>query len=196
MKKLGIVGGVAWPSTIAYYRAMPTEYRSPSAVGAELVIIASNTPHNRFDSITAGIGIPVLNIFDAVAKHCQALGLEEMLILGTAPTMDSPIFPEVLRRFGIAGRAPTDPADRAEILEIIGELHADEDNDAAKRIADVVDRCTPDRSRKRAACLACTELPLAFEQIERATEVTIDSVLYVNTTLVHAKAAFRELLDR
>jgi aspartate racemase len=249
MKKLGIVGGVAWPSTIDYYRSIcrlsvehhrdlgisgppPVPEMSIESlninksfglrgaeisddaswarydayfrdallrlenVGAELAIIASNTPHNRFDSITAGIGIPVLNIFDLVAKHCQARGLEELLILGTAPTMGSPIFPEILRRFGIAGRAPTDPADRAEIVKVIGELHADEDHDAAKRIADVVGRYTPTGSRTPAACLACTELPLAFEQIERATEATIDGVLYVNTTMVHAKAAFRELLER
>ena len=249
MKKLGIVGGVAWPSTIDYYRAicrlsiehhrdlgisgpspMPemsieslnlnksfglrggdiaddaswAQYdayfrdalRRLENAGADIAIIASNTPHNRFDSITAGIGIPVLSIFDAVAKHCQALGVEEMLILGTAPTMDSPKFPDVLRRFGIDGYAPIDPADRAAIVELISELYEDKHQDAAARITDVVRRHPPSLSRTPTACLACTELPLAFEEVESATQATIDGVRYVNTTMVHAKAAFQALLDR
>ena len=111
MKKLGIVGGVAWPSTIDYYRAicrLSTRQHQASglggppatpemaieslninesfglrggavtddaswsrydayfraalqrlqASGAELAIIASNTPHNRFAAITKGISMP------------------------------------------------------------------------------------------------------------------------------------------
>ena len=248
MKKLGIVGGVAWPSTIDYYRAicrLSVEHHrdlgvaGPSPVpemsieslnlnksfglrggdifddqswerydayfrdallrlenaGAEIAIIASNTPHNRFEAITKGVRIPVLSIFEAVASHCQTLGITEMLILGTAPTMDFLKFPTVLERVGIAARAPSKQADRAEIVKVIGELYADTDNNAARRIADVVKANMPDGVHTPTACLACTELPLAFKELERATEAVIEGVLYVNTTIVHAKTVFNELLS-
>lgn len=247
MKKLGIVGGVAWPSTVDYYRAIcrlsvehhrglnvsgpsPTPEMSIESLnldksyglrggdisddrswarydayfrdallrleksGAQIAIIASNTPHNRFDAITDGITIPVLNIFHAVAEHCQSLGLKELLILGTAPTMDSPKFAEALRQFGIEGWAPSEQADRSEVVKLIGELQAESDNDAQRRIAEVVARSTFSGAHTPTACLACTELPLAFKEIERSTEVLVNGVLYVNTTVVHAKAAFRQLL--
>ena len=247
MKKLGIVGGVAWPSTIDYYRAiclLSVEHHKQLGVsgpppvpemsieslninksfglrggdisddqswaaydkyfrdallrlqnaGVDVAIIASNTPHNRFDAITMGVKVPVLSIFQAVAKHCEALGVRQMLILGTAPTMDSPKFPEVLRTFGIEGLAPTKQTDRSEISKLIDELYEDTNRDAPKRIADVVNRNTASWARPPVACLACTELPLAFKEIERKTDTLIDGVLYVNTTMVHAKEAFQALL--
>ena len=54
--------------------------------GAEVAIIASNTPHNRFDSINRGISIPAVNVVDAVASRCRNPGITELLILGTAPS--------------------------------------------------------------------------------------------------------------
>ncbi len=247
MKKLGIVGGVAWPSTIDYYKAicrLSVEHHrrlnvnGPSPIpemaieslnlnksyglrggeisddrswasydayfrdallrleqsGAQIAIIASNTPHNRFEAITRGVTIPVVNIFQAVAEHCQSLGLNELLILGTAPTMDSPKFAEVLRQFGIEGWAPREPVDRAEVVKLISELQAESDNDAQRRIAAVVARSTFGSGHAPTVCLACTELPLAFQEIESSTEVIVDGVMYVNTTIVHAKAVFRQLL--
>ena len=90
---------------------------------------------------------------------------------------------------------PSKQADRAEIVKVIGELYADTDNNAARRIADVVKANMPDGVHTPTACLACTELPLAFKELERATEAVIEGVLYVNTTIVHAKTVFNELLS-
>lgn len=163
------------------------------ASGAEIAIIASNTPHNRFESITNGVQIPVISIFSAVGEHCQAMGFNQMLILGTAPTMDSPMFADVLKTYGITGYAPESTSDRAEILNLIGELYADSDNDAAERISRVVRNSTAEGASPRVACLACTELPLAFRAIESATEMLIDDIVYVNTTRIHARATFQRL---
>ncbi len=46
-----------------------------------LPIIASNTPHNRFETITRDLGIPVLSIFQAVADVCTHQGIEQFLLL-------------------------------------------------------------------------------------------------------------------
>lgn len=247
MKKLGIVGGIAWQSTIDYYRALcrlSVEHHKARAVsgpppvpemsieslnlnksfglrgvvgddaswaryddyfraalqrlqasGAELAIIASNTPHNRFAAITKGIEMPVLSIFEAVARQCAQLGVAEMLILGTAPTMDAPNFADVLARFGVEAHAPAAADERAKIVALIAELQADRHDDAALRLRRVVDASFPSSGRVRTVCLACTELPLAFPAIEKESSLVIDDVLYINTAMIHAKAAFAALLD-
>lgn len=248
MRKLGIIGGVAWPSTIDYYKAicrlslahhrrksitgpppMPEmaieslnmnksfglrggaiddeaswsrfdEYfrqalRRLETSGAALAIIASNTPHNRFDAITRGIGIPVLSIFDAVAAECMRLGVTKMLILGTAPTMDSPIFPQVLARHGVTGYAPGSAEIRAKVIALISELYEERNEDAAARIQAVVDASFPNAGALGAVCLACTELPLAFPQMENESEFVRGGVRYLNPTMIHARAAFSALLE-
>jgi aspartate racemase len=247
MKKLGIVGGVAWPSTIDYYRAIcrlsvarhqasgisgppatpemaiesldisksfalrggaitddaswsryDAYFRAAlqrlQASGAELAIIASNTPHNRFAAITKGIAMPVLSIFDAVASECARLGVSDMLILGTAPTMNAPNFADVLTRVSVKAFAPKATEDRAKVVALIAELQALRDDDAASRLRGVVDASFPPGSGVRTVCLACTELPLAFPAIEAESSLVIDDVRYINTTMIHAQAAFAAVI--
>jgi aspartate racemase len=247
MKKLGIVGGVAWPSTIDYYKGLcrlgvdlhsSLNLTGPPAVpemtieslniaksfalrggaitddlswaeydryfrealeriernGAEVALIASNTPHNRFSAITRGIKIPVLNIFDAVASHCKIMGITNLLILGTAPTMASPVFGSVLEKSGIHGFVPSSHAEREKIVALIAELYADKNDNADSRIAAIVDAAYPANGGERAVCLACTELPLAFKNIENETDLKVGDIHYLNTTMIHVKAAFEAIV--
>jgi aspartate racemase len=246
MRKLGILGGVAWPSTIEYYRAicrLSVAHHAGKAVngpppvpemsieslninrsfglrgnyaheaswasydryfreallrleasGANLAVIASATPHVRFEAITRGIRIPVLNIFEAIAWECARVGVRDLLILGTAPMMDSPAFPEVLSRFGIRGRVP-EAGERAQVAALISELYAGRDDDAAARIRGVVQSSTSAGESADAVCLACTELPLAFPAIEEESSLVIDGILYLNSAMIHARAAFAASLE-
>lgn len=150
MKKIGIVGGIAWPSTAEYYteicrrserlhasRNLPGVAPMPEmciesldlgkavaslgvdgdeaswsafdayhrdallrlqASGARFAVIASNTPHHRYAAITRGIGIPVVNLFDEVARKCATVGASQVLILGTAVTMRSTTLREAFAR--------------------------------------------------------------------------------------------------
>ena len=136
MKKIGIVGGVAWISTVDYYTEictrseewhaasnLPGPPSTPEMViesldhnkavaylgvegdeeswrrfddyhraalqrlelsGADFALMASNTPHHRFETIVRGVTIPVLDIFEVVAKESAQIGASEVLILGTA----------------------------------------------------------------------------------------------------------------
>jgi aspartate racemase len=248
MKKIGIVGGVAWPSTIDYYKAIcrlsvhlwkERKSSGPPAIpemtieslninksfslrggvitddaswaeydkyfrdaleriernGADVALIASNTPHNRFEAITRGIGIPVLSIFEAVSAHCKNIGITEMLVLGTAPTMASPVFESVLSKVGIKGFSPSDQNDREKVVALIGELYEGKNENADSRLASVVNSAFAANGGQRAVCLACTELPLAFENIEQETDVLVGDIRYINTTMIHAKAAFDMIIS-
>src|SRR5262249_4339359 len=127
MKRIGIVGGVAWISTVDYYSgicrraeqwhaangldgapAIPAmvieslnlskavaylgvdgdeeswsrfdEYhraalRRLESSGADFAMIASNTPHCRFETIVRGITIPVLDIFGLTARASAEAGI-------------------------------------------------------------------------------------------------------------------------
>jgi aspartate racemase len=243
MKKIGIVGGVAWLSTIEYYKAicdfserhhqgqvfngappMPemaiesvnmnysfgvrgvagddaswsrfdayfnAALKRLEASGCEFAIIASNTPHNRYHAITRGINIPVLSIFEVVAEECKRQRIEKILILGTAPTMSSMAFPNVLQAHRIEGGAPKSDEDKSLTVDVISQLQAGKPEGMAAKIHSIVSRAFPaEYAGRKVACLACTELPLAFPQFADAPTFEADGVLYVNTTIIHAKAAF------
>jgi aspartate racemase len=247
MKKLGIVGGVAWPSTLDYYRAICSlsvaQHQSaclpgpPSipemtieslninksfslrggaiddheswseydayfrqalvrleAAGADVAIIASNTPHNRFDSIIEGITIPVISIFSAVADECNRLGIKKMLILGTAPTMNAPNFADLLSTRGIAASAPSRLENREAVVALISELYSNRIDGAAERIRNVVNQELPAAGTLRSVCLACTELPMAFPQLADKARIELADIQYINTTVIHARAAYESLV--
>ena len=232
MKKIGLVGGIAWPSTVDYYgglyRLAETAHALPEmsiesldherAVaylgrdgneaswarfeayhheallrlersGAEVAAIASNTSHIRFPEITAGIRIPVINIFDALAAECVRLGEKEVLILGTAATMTSTRLPAVFASRGIRAAGPEDEALRALTVQLSKELQHGVDNAAALRLADIVRRHAAARPTGL-VCLACTELPLAFPGSGALTLLESEGIRYLNSSTVHVHAIF------
>jgi len=245
MKKIGIVGGLAWRSTIDYYSEIcrlserrhsaqgrsgqpPTPEMSIESLdlkkaisylgvdgdeeswsrfdgyhrqalqrleasGAELALIASNTPHHRLAAIARGIGIPMISIFDVAAKECARLQASRVLILGTLLTMRSSKLREAFAEYGCEAAGPSDQEARAAIIELIeglqrGALEAD---GAAERITRLA-RTSFDRqfSARPIVCLACTELLFPFPEQKTFAVFEIDGVTYVNTLAAHANAAF------
>ena len=78
------------------------------ASGADFALMASNTPHHRFASITKGVNIPVISIYDAVAKECARMGAGEVLILGTSLTMSSLRLRQEFAKQGVVAFSPSD----------------------------------------------------------------------------------------
>jgi aspartate racemase len=159
--------------------------------GADFALIASNTPHHRFDVIVRGIEIPVINIFDAVAKECARLEAKQILILGTNVTMGSPELRKRLAGRGVEAAGPQDDTARALIAGLIAELQAGKTAGASERIGRIA-RSSFARQFTAApvVCLACTELPLAFPRCKTLESFAVDGVTYVNSSAVHIGAAF------
>ena len=242
-KKIGIVGGVSWISTLEYYQAIcemshrcehGQKQNGPASIpemtieslninksinlrgrpgdddswhafeayfrkalnrleasDVDFAIIASNTPHNRFDQITEGVGIPVLNIFEEVAKTCAKNNIVKTLILGTEPTMSSQVFPNVLRKHGISGILPNIGSDQDNVISLIGLLQAEKSNSGSELIQNLADKYLRLTSEEPGAvCLSCTELSLAFPEHLDVPIFKINGITYLNTILIHAKAAF------
>src|ERR1700685_3862277 len=171
MKKIGIVGGLAWLSTVEYYsticrqseerhlaehlQGVPStpemtiesldlnkavsylgtdgdeeswsqfdEYHRTAlqrveACGADFAVMASNTPHHRFEAIVRGVWIPVISMLDVVAKESLRIGATKVLILGTALTMSSQRFREEFAKHGIEAAGPEDETTRSMTIRLI-----------------------------------------------------------------------------
>jgi aspartate racemase len=243
MKKIGIVGGVAWQSTVDYYSelcrrseqlhldrqlpgapAMPeigiesldlakaisylgsdddedswaqfddyhrSALRRLEENGAEVGIMASNTPHHRFEAIVRGIKIPVISILREAAKESARLGARRVLLLGTTLTMRSQRFRKEFATHGIEAHGPHDEDIKKMTLELIADLQLSKFEGAAERLARIAKLSLQGQSGSHATvCLACTELPLAFEPRKSSGSFEHDGILFINATALHINAAF------
>lgn len=241
MKKIGIVGGVAWRSTVEYYadicrraeemhlaQRRPGPPASPEMViesldlnaafaaigndedesswsrfdeyhraallrlersGAEMALIASNTPHHRFREITRGVRIPVVSILAATAAEAARLRVPRLLILGTALTMRSPRFRREFAKHGIEAAGPSEESARATILELIAGLQRGDAEEAAERLTAVARNAFTGQFRgSPAVCLACTELPLAFPEFRTQPSFVYGGITWINTSAAHIAA--------
>ena len=246
MKKIGMIGGLAWPSTAeyhaglcartsAYYKAKGATppYPTPHIVieslninemrnlrgqegdeasweryeavfrdtfvrlrhaGAELGVIASNTPHMRLNGIMTGLDFPVVSILAATAEAVRSLGRKRALILGTPVTMRSTVYADTLRKYGVAVLPRLDEKRIAALERLIDvDLYQGETGEAREKILSW-SREAVDDAGNDAVCLACTELPLAFPEHKTAPSFEVDGMCFVNTTVVHIEAVLREAL--
>jgi aspartate racemase len=241
MKKIGIVGGVAWRSTVEYYSEIcrraeylhlarhgagppPSpemtiesldlntafaaigndedesswnrfdEYHREALLrlersGAEVALIASNTPHHRFREITRGVRIPVVSILAATAREATRLRVNRLLILGTALTMRSPRFRREFLRHGIEAAGPTDETARAAVLDLITALQHGHAEGAAERLTAIARTAFTGQFRgSPAVCLACTELPLAFPEHRAQASFVQNGITWINSSAAHIAA--------
>jgi len=244
MKKIGIIGGLTWPSTVDYYRLICTKtnehfrmrgatppYPTPNIVieslnmnetrrlrgeerdeaswrdydtvfrttfmrlktaGAELGLIASNTPHTRLKSITMGLDFPVVSILDATAILVRSLGGKRALILGTAVTMKSCVYTEILKEFGVETFPHLTENETAKLEQLINtDLYQANVGGARKTILDLCIAYVRDPASD-VVCLACTELPLAFPEHRNSALFEVNGISFVNTTVAHVDSVLRK----
>jgi aspartate racemase len=242
LKKIGIVGGVGWPSTIEYYRLIceasqlfhkDKEFSGPTPMpqisiesldmnftvnsrgssepgsweewdtyfnsalkrlvksGAELILIASVTPHTRLEKISKEINIPIISIYESVGNYCNENGIKNLLVLGTMPTMSSPALKEALKPFGVSAIYPKTDDIKEDVVQVIERLYKNQTNGAASDIDKIVKSCISDNDLSNTAvCLGCTELPLAFEGVNNLSGFEHNAVKYLNSSAVHALSVF------
>lgn len=156
--------------------------------GAEVGLMAANTPHIAFDQIQRRSPIPLLSIVEATRAHAQKHGMKRLALLGTGFTMKGSFYPEVFSRAGMELVLPNPnelayihdkylnellknqflPETRARMLEIVGRLEQE--------------------GKVEGVILAGTELPLILRDPDRK------GVPFLDTTVIHVSAAVDELL--
>ncbi|MES2508391.1 MAG: amino acid racemase [Pseudomonadota bacterium] len=161
--------------------------RKLAAAGADFLICPDNTIHQAFQLMAPASPLPWLHIADVVAAEAAARGYQKPGITGTRWLVASEVYPDALRKVGLAFERPTD-AERDEL----GRLIMDELVNGSFRLETVARFQEVIEGLKGRGCdavvLGCTEIPLIIDDRNSALP-TLDS------TRLLARAALRRAID-
>src|SRR5208282_6682924 len=96
---LGLVAAARLPEVTEYLLA---ELQKLARAGADLGLLASNTPHIVFDDLERQSPFPLISIVQCACQHAKSLGLTKVGLFGTRFTMQAQFYQEVFSREGIA----------------------------------------------------------------------------------------------
>jgi aspartate racemase len=157
--------------------------------GAEIALIAANTPHIVFEEVERRATVPMISLVQATCVRASALGFRKLGLLGTGFTMRGRFYPEVFARAGIALVAPDEEEKefihRAYIGELLKNKFLPETRD---RILHCIKRLRAE-DKTEAVILAGTELPLLLRGAEP------EGLPFLDTTLIHVEAAVEAILS-
>ena len=151
--------------------------------GAEVGLMAANTPHIVFDKVQGRSAILLISLVQAACERAVALRLERLALLGTGFTMRGRFYPEVFDRAGLELVTPTEEEKafihHAYIGELLKNQFRPETRDA---IIAIIERMRKDDDVE-SVLLAGTELPLLLRGAEP------EGITFLDTTLIHVDAA-------
>jgi aspartate racemase len=156
-------------------------------IGAEGLLMASNTGHKAFNAVASAVKVPMLHIADATADTLVADGRSRVALIGTRFTMTEPYVRSRLEARGIE-LAPVEQKWIAEVDRIIfeelaaGQIVRDSQCKLKTLVAELA------RQKVQAVVLGCTELVLAVDT--RANVIPV-----YDTTAIHARAAVDWMLS-
>jgi amino-acid racemase len=155
--------------------------------GAELIVLCTNTMHKVADTIEAAVTVPFLHLADATARAVLEAGIDKVVLLGTAYTMEQDFYRGRLARHGLEVIVP-DEADRVFVHRVIfdelvrGIVTAESRAGFLEVIAALV------RDGARGVIAGCTEIEL----LVGADDVDVP---YFPTAQIHALAAVAAALE-
>jgi aspartate racemase len=156
--------------------------------GADLALMAANTPHIVFDDVRRRTTIPLISIVEATRDAAQALGLRRLGLFGTRFTMQGGFYRDVFAAEGMAIVAPSEEEqtfihDRY-VNELVKGVFLPETRERLSAIAAAL----RERAGIDGLILGGTELPLILKG------PVIGSVPVLDTTRIHVDAAVARLL--
>ena len=157
--------------------------------GADVGIIAANTPHVAFDEVQRRSRLPLVSIVEATADHLQAEGMTRVGLLGTRFTMTGRFYPDVFARRGLSLVMPA-PEDLDYVHDkYLGEFLKNEFRPETRDgVLAVIERMQRDAGVE-AVILGGTELPILLRADSHA------GVALLDTTKIHAAAVLRAVAD-
>lgn len=162
--------------------------KSLAKAGAEIALLASNTPHIVFDQVVERSPIPLVSIVDAACAAARKRGLRRVGLLGTRSTMLGRFYPEAFLRGAIDVLRPA--PDEITFIhdkymgELVKGIYREETRAA---LLDIIARFK-ERNTLDGIILGGTELPLLF----RADSA--HGLPLLDTTRIHVDAVLNQAM--
>jgi aspartate racemase len=159
------------------------------SAGADLVLIAANTPHLVFHDVSHKIPVPMISIVEATSDVAKAAGLKNLALFGTRFTMRGGFYQRQFARERIGLTLPElfeqDYIHDAYVNELVkGAVHS-ETHDTMLTIISRMKR----ENAVDGLILGGTELSLIFR------ESSVCDIPVLNTTQIHVSKAISWLVS-
>jgi len=173
----------SWPEVA---KLMLSSAKKLATIGAQFAICPDNTIHQAFDLVALDSPIPWLHIAAAVGDEAKLQGFNALAITGTKYLMTGPVYPAVLRRYGIDCLIPDEP-EREQIDKIIfRELVNGVFTESSRLYFNTVIQKMKDKGCD-GVVLGCTEIPLLVDPNDCPLPA-------LDSTRLLARAALKEAL--
>lgn len=159
-----------------------------AAAGAEVVLMAANSPHAVFDQVVARTTLPMINIAQVTAQAAAQAGAKRLLLLGIKFTMQAGFYARICAEYGIEVVTPVE-ADQDELNQLIFDelaLGRFSDENRARLLAIIAHAAQ--RQIFDGVILGCTELPLLLQQEHISIRLYDTLALHVQAALDYALA--------
>jgi aspartate racemase len=155
--------------------------------GADIAVIASNTPHVMFDKIKDLSPLRLISIVEVTAEKAFEIGCRKVVLLGTGFTMREHFYQDVLQRYGIETVVPS--AEQQDYIhqKLFSEIELGIINDETRRELVKIVQTLENQYEIDGLILGCTELPLIIGQkdftipVVDTVEVHVQKVIEVMT---------------
>ena len=164
------------------------EVKKLARAGADLGLLASNTPHIVFGDMQRQSPIPLVSIVEAACEATKALGIKKVGLFGTRFTMRGRFYTEVFSREGITLIVPDgddkDYIHEKYMSELVNGVFLAETRERLLRIVERLEK----RDGIQGLILGGTELPFILR------EVVDRRIPFLDTTKIHVGRAVAQML--
>ena len=159
-------------------------------LGADCILICTNTVHRVADAVQERIKTPLIHITDATAEKIKQRGFKTVGLLGTKITMEQDFYKKrLLDRHGIEVIIPSEEEMRYIDRVIFDELCVGELNWHSRTTINRIIGWLADKGAE-GVILGCTELPLLIDQRRLNEQLGNKRIIPLfNTTEIHAESA-------
>lgn len=226
MKKIGIIGGMSYESSLHYYerinnmindklgslytaeiimysvnfqsiepymrqnnwdaieKELCDKAKKLEKIGADIIIIATNTMHKLADKIQESISIPILHIADCVAKECLEKNVKRVGLLGTKYTMTEDFLKDRLIKNGLNVYVPNKEEDINEIDRVIfKELCVGKvENNSKQYYINVINNMIKE-FKIDGIILGCTEIEMLIKENDIDIPIFDTTQAHINSTV-------------
>jgi aspartate racemase len=160
-----------------------------AAAGADIGLLASNTPHVVFSDLRRQSKLPLISIVEATCQEVRNRGLKNVSLMGTRFTMSGRFYPEEFERNGITVVPPSGEEQAyihdKYVNELVNGIFLPE---TRKHLYEII-ATQKVRDHVQGVILGGTELPLILR------DKTVDGIPLFDTTQIHVAAALAEMLS-